>query len=65
VLEYLRLALEHGYDKPHALRDEPLFAPLREDPRFVELLANQPRPRTEPEVSGGLRTPSKRSGTAE
>lgn len=42
VLANLRLAIEHRYDKPELLREEPLFRPLATDPRFTALFAPAP-----------------------
>ena len=42
VLANLRLAIEHRYDKPEQMRDEPLFRPLAKDPRFLAIFAQAP-----------------------
>lgn len=37
VLENVKLALEHGYEKPEQMRNEEVFGDLRQDPRFTAL----------------------------
>ncbi len=37
TLAHLTLARKHGHPAPEAMRDEPLFAPIANDPRFVAI----------------------------
>ena len=39
ALERIRLALEHGYEKPKQIEEDGVFAPLRKDPRFKAIFA--------------------------
>ncbi len=39
VFGSIRLAIEHGYDKVEQMKTEPLFAPIRKDPRFKQAFA--------------------------
>jgi len=41
VFEQIRLALEHGYSKPEQIRNEPLFAPIADDPRFAAAFGDE------------------------
>lgn len=40
TLECLRLARRHGYDKPVRMRDDRVFRPIADDPRFREIFAD-------------------------
>ncbi len=42
TLECLAQARRHGHTSPETLRDEPLFRPLADDPRFKALFADLP-----------------------
>lgn len=44
ALRYLRRAMEDGYEKIDDVYKDDQFAKLREDPRFVELMAARPSP---------------------
>jgi hypothetical protein len=53
VIENLALARKHGLAPAEQMRDEPLFAPLRKDPRFVALFADlTPRTNAEAKAKG-------------
>jgi tetratricopeptide (TPR) repeat protein len=43
TLEMIRAALQHGYHTPQQIRDEPLFAPIASDPRFVAVFERTER----------------------
>ncbi len=56
VLSNLRLAIAHRYDKPEQMRDEPMFRPLANDPRFIAIFAPP-----EPPAPAAAKAPTKRS----
>src|SRR6516162_1777767 len=42
-LEYLRKAMEEGFKNLKEINNDAVFAKLREDPRFAELMAQKPQ----------------------
>lgn len=61
VFVNLQAAIDHHYEKPELMQNEPLFAPLRSDPRFVQIFA--PAPQKKIGTSARAKPPAKTAAT--